>query len=740
MRTPALPRSVAAAGAVLALLAHGQCANDNTAIAGGAITPSCPGTTTVPCVQGGQYALLNVTAGYQYTFATCGATFDTQITLYNNTGGASLGYNDDSGTCGFLSAQSYIAWTAGFTGQLRVLVDQYYCASNTTCAPLTITCAVPPPPVTNGNPCGALAQALQASCGGGTFSNVGAGNSGVAAPTCGSYTGASQDVWFSFVAGPLGQVNLQTSAGTLTDGVMAVYSAPGCAGPFTQLACDDDSGPGLMPQLSLTGLTPGQTYYIRLWGYGNATGTFNLCVQGVATVPAGGCVYLLNLYDGFGDGWGTSNVGVSLNGGPFQYYTVTGASNTIAIPATPGTSIVLSYNNSGAFQGENSYSLTLGSGAVFNSGTPPTAGLAYAGTLTCVPPPAPPEDCVGSMTICNGQSFNNNTNNTGLVADLNLTTAGCLADTERQGTWYNFTVSASGQIGFTINPANPADDYDFAIWGPFPPGSTPSTICPPLTAPLRCSYAAPAGATGLNFTATDLSEGALGDKWVRYLDVTIGQVYLLYISNWSQSGLAFSLDWNLQGGASLDCTILGATLVGPAARDAGAQVELRWTTLEEHGTAAFEVERAVGEEPFFAALARIGADGGPGITREYRWVDAAPAAGLNRYRLKLVDADGSGAYSQAVSVVHGTFITGASVSPNPAAGWAELRFEAAAEGAVVVELLDGAGRLRHQQVAAATLGPNRVQLPVALLAEGHYLARLTHPDAPPVHLRVTIVR
>ena len=129
---------------ILLILAHstflfGQCADDNTQIAGGAITPNCPGTTTVPCVQAGQYALINVVAGSQYTFSTCAATFDTQITLYNNTGGASLGYNDDA--CGL---QSTLTWTATFTGQLRVLIDQFFCGSNATCSPLEITCTPPP--------------------------------------------------------------------------------------------------------------------------------------------------------------------------------------------------------------------------------------------------------------------------------------------------------------------------------------------------------------------------------------------------------------------------------------------------------------------------------------------------------------------------------------------------------------------------------------------------------------------
>jgi hypothetical protein len=45
------------------------------------------------------------------------------------------------------------------------------------------------------------------------------------------------------------------------------------------LACDDDSSSnGLMPYLSLSGLTPGQTIYIRFWEYGNDNnGTFGIC-------------------------------------------------------------------------------------------------------------------------------------------------------------------------------------------------------------------------------------------------------------------------------------------------------------------------------------------------------------------------------------------------------------------------------------------------------------------------------
>ena len=48
-----------------------QCTNNNT-LTGSAVTPPCPGTTSVACVQGGEYELVNVVSGNTYTFQTCG--------------------------------------------------------------------------------------------------------------------------------------------------------------------------------------------------------------------------------------------------------------------------------------------------------------------------------------------------------------------------------------------------------------------------------------------------------------------------------------------------------------------------------------------------------------------------------------------------------------------------------------------------------------------------------------------
>ncbi len=834
-----------------------QCTNNNT-LTGSAITPNCPGTTTVPCVQGGQYALVNVVNGNSYTFSTCGgAAWDTQLTLFNNTGGASLAYNDDG-----CAPQSTVSWTANYTGQLRVLVDQYNCASNTTCAILTITCSppppaatndnpcnatpltpatscvnvvgsnagttatsgppaptcanylggdiwfsvvvpaggaltvstttipaslltdggmaaytatscsgpftqvgcsddfnglmpllnltglapgttlwirfweygndavgafnicatIPPPPPTNDNPCQATALTVGSTCVYGSYSNISTtGTATAPVPSCGFYTGA--DVWFSFVAPASGVAVIQTQAGTLTDADMALYAATSCNGPFTELGCDDLDGPGLMPELTFASLTPGQTYYLRVWGFGGATGTFNLCVSGPASMPPGDCVYVLQMFDSYGDGWGGSTVGISINGGAFVNYTVNTAYNIALIGLNIGQTLVVQYTAAGGFQSEISYRLSFaGSGqTVFFSGSPPGTGIAFTQTITCNPPPASQNDCAGGTTICNGLGINNNASGTGDVTDLSSTNEGCLTSDERQGTWYYFSPSSAGTIGFTINPTNAADDYDFAVWGPMS-----SVTCPPNAPPLRCSYAAPSGATGLGNGATDLSEGAGGDKWVSTINVLAGQIYILYVDNFSTSGQSFSLSWQLSGGASLDCTVLPIELSALQATAADDHVLVEWTVATELQVDHYLIERSA-DVTEWTMVREEAAIGGAGLS--YTWPDSRPIIGVGYYRLIAVDRNGQRSVSSPVSARFGP--AGAPLPfPNPCADqliWQDTSLERAAR----VVITDALGRVVH--VLATSGNSGRVVIDVATLPIGTYGLRAEERDGSPLY-------
>jgi hypothetical protein len=92
----------------------------------------------------------------------------------------------------------------------------------------------------------------------------------------------SNDTWVRIQVPPgITTANFLTQAGSVTDDQMVVYRASSCS-TMTQLACDDLSGPGLMPYISLGGLIPGEFLYIRhfIWHGGTTrTGDFGFCVE-----------------------------------------------------------------------------------------------------------------------------------------------------------------------------------------------------------------------------------------------------------------------------------------------------------------------------------------------------------------------------------------------------------------------------------------------------------------------------
>lgn len=112
--------------------ANAQCSNNNSPY--GFISSLNPGqTSTVFCMYGGEYATVGVVSGATYVFSTCGGSWDSQLTIYSSTG-QFLAYNDDA--CGL---QSEITWTATFTGQVRVLLDRFFCNNFFSCMNLNVT-------------------------------------------------------------------------------------------------------------------------------------------------------------------------------------------------------------------------------------------------------------------------------------------------------------------------------------------------------------------------------------------------------------------------------------------------------------------------------------------------------------------------------------------------------------------------------------------------------------------------
>ena len=206
--------------------------------------------------------LLNVT----------GSTTDLYHSVYDGTCSATTGpllcSDPNSSTVGGL--------IPGNTYYLRIYTWTSTGSQNTT---FDVCITSPPPPPTNDEVCSSI--------------NVDVNPTQVCASvTPGYITGATQspepngcfgtaddDVWFDFVATNTSHyISLLNVSGSTTDLYHSVYAGP-CSNPGTELICSDPNNS------TVTGLIPGNTYYIRVYTWTSTPGqnvNFNVCV---ATPP-----------------------------------------------------------------------------------------------------------------------------------------------------------------------------------------------------------------------------------------------------------------------------------------------------------------------------------------------------------------------------------------------------------------------------------------------------------------------
>lgn len=263
-----------------------------------------------------------------------------------------------------------------------------------------------------------------------------------------------------------------------------------------------------------------------------------------------------------------------------------------------------------------------------------TNNTGFAATFTCVPCPNGPTgtanyDCVNAIPVCSNASIDDASAGPGLISDGG---AGCML-AENYTSWYSITIQSSGTLGLTIDPVTNSDDYDFVLFGP-------GTNCGALGSPIRCSYAANTGNTGMGNGATDVSETVTGNGWVSTLNVTAGQTFYLCVNKWTNGGDGFTLNWDLTNGASLDCTVLPVDLTSFSCTEQNDLIALEWHTAAEFNNKYFIVERSADGENF-ELLTTVPGKGTSFTESIYFIADKMPFSGINYYRLSQVDFDGT---------------------------------------------------------------------------------------------------
>lgn len=213
----------------------------------------------------------------------------------------------NTGECtGAVSVQNLAAGTWWLFVAHSTFDDAYNCASGKTKYVGTLSCT-PLNTAANDECTAAISLVQDLTC---NPTNANVDNSTQSLPGCAAGSTANDDVWFSFVAtNTTAQVIVAGSASF--DAVVEVFDA--CAG--NSLACTDGTLAGETETATVTGLTIGNTYFVRVYDYEigvPATTTFDICV-----IDPGAIIIMNNnndettcsaqFYDSGGSGAGYTN-------------------------------------------------------------------------------------------------------------------------------------------------------------------------------------------------------------------------------------------------------------------------------------------------------------------------------------------------------------------------------------------------------------------------------------------------
>lgn len=174
----------------------------------------------------------------------------------------------------------------------------------------------------------------------------------------------------------------------------------------------------------------------------------------------------------------------------------------------------------------------------------------------------------------------------------------------------------------------------------------------------------------------------------------------------------------LSGGVSV---LLPVSMISFLAKSRGQKVDLEWTTAAEFNNDYFNIERSTDGRTF----QKVGLVQGVGTTdklQQYRLVDENPQTGINYYRLRQVDFDGTEEIYNVVSIMVDKGDESISVFPNPGNDRIELRLNKATQKDTPVKLFDINGRLVYESSIEA--GHIQLAMDVSALAKGMYVLQL----------------
>ena len=280
---------------------------------------------------------------------------------------------------------------------------------------------------------------------------------------------ADDDAWYTFVATATSHI-VTVTPGTLSDAVMEIFSGT-CGGTFTSLACVDNSVGAATETYTLTGLSIGTTYYVRVYSYSAAAGqgTFTMCVttQPACAAPSQATLFVL----------GTTNIttlAATFSGTANGYLVIRSLTNIA--PAQPVNGTIYSAANIATLGAAYTFIQSGTATSIADSGltsnttyyyfiygynnTSCTGGPTYTatgplvGTGTTLATTAN-DNCSGAIALTVNLTLTCTSTTTGTSANATQSQTSC-AGTADDDVWYTFVATTTSHI-VTVTPNTLSD-------------------------------------------------------------------------------------------------------------------------------------------------------------------------------------------------------------------------------------------------------------------------------------------
>lgn len=349
------------------------------------------------------------------------------------------------------------------------------------------------PPPANDNICGAISLTVGSSC----TPTSGTTITATASPqaVCGGT--ADDDVWFSFVA-PVANPVVTVQSGTGFNAHLQVFSSSDntCTGTLTSLGCINNTSTGGAETFTGSGLTIGNTYFVRIYhtASGAATGTYSVCVT--ATVPS--CA------SGFSPANGANASSTSQT---LSWSAVSGATGyDVYMDANAPATTLVSANQAGTsyvatVAGGNTYNWLVIAKNAIGDATGCTEISFTTNAPSCVASPSSPSDggisCESASATTLSWPAASGSTGYDVYFDAGAGPATTLVSPNQVGTTYSAGILAAGSYAWKVVPKNDfgdasgCSDWTFTV-NPAPAGDVIGTAI---------AVTLPATGTGNNFSS-----------------------------------------------------------------------------------------------------------------------------------------------------------------------------------------------------------------------------------------------